>query len=711
MQTKSLLKATLALLLLAGCSNEELVRQTDGSLYGNVPEGMTEYQFKLSGITPTTSYAPSASYAAPAMTANEMAINDLTVYVCEDKGDVASEAEQDAVDILGTYEAKITGNVASILIPSTSFDDATFTGISKLRFVLVANKAWTNLAWSSWYKNDGLGLSGTDIAVSTYGDLRNNVNSVWAVFPVDAGINYPEGGGLPMYAIVKGQDVPSKADVLNIKDVKLKRSVARLDIRNSANQHLQIGAIGFMMCRTIGPLFKPAEFVEMGDVTAMAAMDASYQAVKNLNDATLLDGGGAIPYQEGMFYLHPRKDGDQLVLIIQGTLDFGIGAQDVAYEIPIATKIAANTRYRMDIKLNERNEIVVSSVYSVEDWGDLGDSELEHTVIQPAVNDKNLKALAAEGAYKGQGGVESYEMSFVGGTGTEELVTDPDHTSDNILKAIAVKPAAYAVNFRTWTITTNAGEVGTAYFILQRPAADGTGDPTVLGHYSIKVPKNIPAELLWTTPLGEEWESIKVGSLIWAPANMGAEAPEEPGFIYQWGRPYSWENVAKTKENVHAGQISNVAESTTTYANQFITTTASPNFWYSGSKDADDFKALEASWTAVSDGSNNPCPIGWRLPTPEELVEVFKDLGNADAGTDGKYIRKSSSNAITWVVYQSASTGSGGLASNYSVYMCGTYKNFFEVKQTGGAEKLNVHSGNDAGASIRCVKDAVTPAP
>ena len=395
-QIVSLLSAILLLPLLSACSTEELEDQ-GGSLFGEIPPGTVCYQFKLTGISPSVIYSGNGTGAyAPVATENELAINDLAIFLFEEKKGDQDNAQMFYKDIyqkpktrssitLAETRVKRSGNiilknnVASMLIPKEMVDALIeyLPAGQKLRFVILANTQLTNASWNGWYPGNP-----TNIDITDYRDLAS-LNSVWIS---QIGNQYvrssyattlPPGGGLAMQAVVKDVPLMAPGDVLKIAEVRLQRAVARIDIRNSAVEYMKIKQIGLLNCRTTAPLFALNSFVDdPGDRRLMIADDES-TAVQHLNDPNFTDPANpdTLRYEEGIFYPHPNKPEDNLQLVIEAEVDLGVdagGVQTATYVLPVKTELKANTRYRIDITMNKRDADPVIHVKRLTgEWGKL----------------------------------------------------------------------------------------------------------------------------------------------------------------------------------------------------------------------------------------------------------------------------------------------------------------------------------------------------
>ena len=168
------------------------------------------------------------------------------------------------------------------------------------------------------------------------------------------------------------------------------------------------------------------------------------------------------------------------------------------------------------------------------------------------------------------------------------------------------------------------------------------------------------------------------------------------GSLFQWGRPadghelISWTN--STTGTAVNGTTTIQPNSDTPADNLFITTNPNPYDWRGTQNDN--------LWQGVN-GINNPCPVGYRVPTLAE----FNSLVSASNITDGdtaasstlKFIRSGSRN-FDGLIY-----GSTNISSYWSSSVSGTgssrFTNYYTLISLGG------NACRAYGSNIRCIKD------
>lgn len=135
----------------------------------------------------------------------------------------------------------------------------------------------------------------------------------------------------------------------------------------------------------------------------------------------------------------------------------------------------------------------------------------------------------------------------------------------------------------------------------------------------------------------------KVGGkdVVWAPINVGATeiatnvvknetTPEDKasndrqcGYYFQWGRKVPFKYGGEPGDvatGITLTTYENATKPDYQYADKFI---ASNDAWFN------DNKAFNKSWPK----ENDPCPVGWRVPTKDELDIIFQQTPRIDATT------------------------------------------------------------------------------
>jgi hypothetical protein len=157
------------------------------------------------------------------------------------------------------------------------------------------------------------------------------------------------------------------------------------------------------------------------------------------------------------------------------------------------------------------------------------------------------------------------------------------------------------------------------------------------------------------------------------------------GDLYQWGRGTDGHQISTS--SLTAGP-----SSSTTPGSSFLT----GSNWYSGTNP-------DVLWQGVS-GTNNPCPLGYRLPTDAELnAERASWTSNNTAGAFGSPLklpmaglRENSNGSLSFV---------GSRAYYWSSTVSGTSSSYLYI-HSGNAYMIPDLANNQAfGFSVRCLKD------
>jgi uncharacterized protein (TIGR02145 family) len=149
-------------------------------------------------------------------------------------------------------------------------------------------------------------------------------------------------------------------------------------------------------------------------------------------------------------------------------------------------------------------------------------------------------------------------------------------------------------------------------------------------------------------------KTVSGGWLKFMCYNLGADRTKDPfvfnendasilGNFYQWGR-----NVA-------------IARTTEEAPDNFIKPTAYPNDWkipegYATALDAT-YHQDEHLWRNHRPGNNDPCPVGWHVPSQSAFGAIFKGIADADI-IENATANTWDPSGRTWV----AGTGNGGYA-------------------------------------------------
>jgi hypothetical protein len=197
--------------------------------------------------------------------------------------------------------------------------------------------------------------------------------------------------------------------------------------------------------------------------------------------------------------------------------------------------------------------------------------------------------------------------------------------------------------------------------------------------------------------LGADYSNISKAGFN--PAQQGTSATDYKayGSFFQWGR-YSDGHELNNWISGTAGTAVNGATTTTlsttdTPANAlFIKTSANPFDWLSPQNNL--------LWQGVN-GKNNPCPVGFRLPTDVELTAEITQYGITSAATAYSSIHK-------FVLSGYRYTGDATLYDTGSIgyYWSSTVSSIYALLRyfdSGGSGSVNGSRAN--GFGVRCLKD------
>lgn len=185
--------------------------------------------------------------------------------------------------------------------------------------------------------------------------------------------------------------------------------------------------------------------------------------------------------------------------------------------------------------------------------------------------------------------------------------------------------------------------------------------------------------------------------------NMGGD--KTFGLYYQWGRKDAFQTRGKVETSeVEASIEANLAKSIS-YPNTHITSSTSPNDWYTktGSQGLD-------RWNSASNKKTefDPCPKGWRVPAGKTSgVSPWNELTlplNEGRWGNGWYFDESQALGYYPAAGQRTAAGSTTYAGSAGFYHTGGTANS-TMRFDFTTIVFNFGGGKAAGRSVRCVKE------
>jgi hypothetical protein len=123
------------------------------------------------------------------------------------------------------------------------------------------------------------------------------------------------------------------------------------------------------------------------------------------------------------------------------------------------------------------------------------------------------------------------------------------------------------------------------------------------------------------------WPTVNINAKLWAAANLGATSiansnrtdANSYGFYYQWGRGSDGHQLPSST------RITIIATSSNPGHSNFIKSSAASKQDWLNPQD-------NTLWQGVN-GTNNPCPSGYRLPSVQEIKDAYSQLYFPKAGS------------------------------------------------------------------------------
>lgn len=214
-------------------------------------------------------------------------------------------------------------------------------------------------------------------------------------------------------------------------------------------------------------------------------------------------------------------------------------------------------------------------------------------------------------------------------------------------------------------------------------------------------------------PMGQ----VNGKDVIWAPVNVGATeiatkitadetTPEEKaaneqqcGYYFQWGRKVPF-RYGGEKEDLAPTTIKLVTYAEATkpdyqYADKFISVGGD---WFS------DYETFSKNWPK----ENDPCPVGWRVPTKDELQILLTQATSSPTKTDGVWISPTNGAfALPASGYRYKSSPFQSMDRGTEVvYWSATFENGkgYRLNLTNDVPTLEIRTFS-YGYPIRCVKE------
>lgn len=603
MKTRNLIftaLTALALTALAGCSTEtELPQEAPDTI---LPEGMARIEFAIKGVKTGISYAGSVQLE-PA----EAKINDVTAYLFKLADGETAPAATAPLSAVVNATIKESGAVGNFIMPTNAAD-------TRYGIVFVVNKGCFNAA-----------LGSVAIGTTTYAAL----NDIETLDNKTIMANLATTG-LPMRHLKADVVIPADGGTVNIGDLFFARPLSRFDVDNQALHSFTISSVVLRSAHSTSPLNAPAT---VGEVATDALADIEYTPFISDVNEKLADANpdGTKSKLRPAFYAAPGLEADGSSLLVKGKLRVGLDLVDREYIVPLINKadgakviLSANKRYRVTLKMDKGSDIIGEVAVNLGSWDEEGgdpdfSQDMNYMVMPTSINIEAIYTKSVR-TFEVPYGTTAFEFTML-----NDLNVTP--TKSGVVTKVEAGPATLGVNAFKYTVTVNGTAPGKGTFVFEKDGTTYTFTVVVLPRVTYNV-NGTEVDATFTGGIVNEWTSCP--GVYWAPVNLGATTAEEPGSLYQYGRMKGWPDGATAVAAGSNTQIP-IAESETGGNDaKFITSSGS---WWTDT-DQTVIEALIARWSGLSDGTNSPCPAGWRLPTNGDFIylrnrqqPVFAEVG------------------------------------------------------------------------------------
>lgn len=691
MKTKQWLFAALTALLLAGCSTESDWMRPDDDINAPIPEGMTQLSFELKGVRSGSSYAPVA------LTDEEAQLKDMIVVLFKQTGD-----EPQGTDVayrvlkakVGTKEGKPT---AAVLLDKA---------VEATKYYAVILSNLTSLQGTDFDTDAKYEALFAQIKGKTYQALFINAGA--------SKLTYRENErpvkdfGLAMKALTKSITVAETDRGSSITlNATMARPMARFDIKNSAYRSFTVTGYRKLNIRPMADLCLNNE-ARSWDAAPINATAVIYDAERKKRLNTPIDHDNDVLTPVAMvytpaFYLCPGQATDGSAIEISGDLLAGTVEHQVTITVPLKTgspaeniAIANNKRYKIELILDPVTDEIVGVVTLDAGTWDEGDGtgtdeevaeHLPGIVAEPSAGTTYDKATAT---FTAPEGATEFLFKLVGTTNTLRASA----TEAGIITKVEGTPTLAPGT--TYTITMAAlGTVGK----MEEVASDGT----VVKTYTVnrKEPE-APANIYPPTMT----EATLVDGVYWAPVNVGTTTVGELGNLYQYGRMKGWASATAMYAAKVFQQIP-IADADKEPDKCYMENAGNTNCWWPNSETQENIDALVARWSAVSDGSNNPCPKGWRLPTKAEADAFF----GGQTFVNDAVNKTMTFRGLVFSYKEYFNGGYGGeIRPSKTNYLLAVYYHYVVLEGSNfyvaNGENNPLSAPSSSGFCIRCVKNA-----
>jgi uncharacterized protein (TIGR02145 family) len=194
--------------------------------------------------------------------------------------------------------------------------------------------------------------------------------------------------------------------------------------------------------------------------------------------------------------------------------------------------------------------------------------------------------------------------------------------------------------------------------------------------------------------------TVDVSGQCWMDRNLGAsQAATAYNDSASYGDYFQWGRLDDNHQNSNSGTTATPSSSDVPGHGNFIVTATSPYDWRSPQNNN--------LWSSASGYVNNPCPVGWHVPSQTEWSTAMTNLGLASCSSSCREAVANSSLKISLPSNRNRVNGSIAGQGSYGYYWSSSpyITDAYHLYVSSGSVNSADYADRAGGHSVRCLKD------